>query len=358
MSVYPFCGFGSLGYAKKWAIHIMKHDNLIALLEEYFRGTLDTEQAADLEKWILEDKENYALAKKVCRIELLASRYGAETTIDTRAAWKKVRRRLAHKKNARFTETIRRISLIILAPLLLLSAYFIPRYFDLLEMGNESITIESAVGMTTCTTLPDGTKVWLNSGSTLSYPQTFKGDTRQVKLDGEAYFNVSKVEGQRFVVSAGDIQVEALGTEFNVEAYTDRSDDIRTTLSRGLVRISYPDSNGNTREVDVFPCDSYTYTKGKDNLAYAKVKPYTLSSWRDGKIVLDKTPLDDALRMVGNRYGIRFIVDNAELLQNRYTGTFSEQSLDIVLEMFSETTHISFSREETTEGEMPIIRVR
>lgn len=336
----------------------MKHDNLMALLEEYFRGTLDTEQVADLEKWILEDKENYALAEKVCQIELLASRYGAETTIDTKAAWKKVHRRLTHKKKARFAETIRRISLIAIAPLLLLSAYFMPRYFDLLEMSNENITVESTVGMTTCTTLPDGTKVWLNSGSTLSYPQTFKGDTRQVTLDGEAYFDVNKVEGQSFVVCAGGIQVEALGTEFNVEAYTDRSDDVRTTLAKGLVRISYPDSEGNTREVDVFPCDSYTYTKGEDKLSYAKVNPYTLSSWRDGKIVLDKTPLDDALRMVGNRYGIRFIVDNSELLQNRYTGTFSEQSLDIVLEMFSETTHISFSREETTEGGMPVIRVR
>lgn len=336
----------------------MKHDNLIALLEEYFRGTLDTEQAANLEKWILEDKENYALAEKVCQIELLASRYGAETTIDTKAAWKKVHRRLNRKKRSRFAETARRISLVAITPLILLSAYFIPRYFNLLEMGNETVTIESTVGMTTFTTLPDGTKVWLNSGSTLSYPQTFKGDTRHVNLDGEAYFNVSKVEGQRFVVSAGDLQVEALGTEFNVEAYTDRSDDIRTTLSKGLVRISYPDSCGNTREVDVFPCDSYTYTKGNDKLAYAKVNPYALSSWRDNKIILDKTPLDDALRMVGNRYGIRFIVDNEDLLQNRYTGTFSEQSLDIVLEMFSETTNISFSREEATEGSMPIIRVR
>lgn len=324
------------------------NNRLITQLETYFRGTLEPNQVAGVEEWIMQSKENEDLARKVCRAELLSSRYGAQKNVDCEKAWRQVRRRISRSRRTRFVNYAGRVSLALTIPLLICAAIFIPRYNSLSEKKSAPVVIASAPGVTTQTTLPDGTKVWLNSDSRLTYPQVFSTDTREVTLEGEGYFAVSKVKGQRFVVKAGAIEVEALGTEFNIEAYTDQ---VRATLAEGRIRISYPEGS-----VEAVPGDSYCYDDG--TISRSRVNPYSLSAWRDGRIVLDNTPLSDALRMVGNHFGVNFVIENNSLLKNSYTGTFSDHSLDMILEMFSETTKISFDKVDNDGGSATTIRVR
>ena len=88
--------------------------------------------------------------------------------------------------------------------------------------------------------LPDSTQVWLNAGSTLDYPEHFDETTREVTLTGEAYFDVKHAAEHPFIIHTGQIQTTVLGTAFNINAYTDRS-NIQVSVSRGKVKVSRGD---------------------------------------------------------------------------------------------------------------------
>ena len=203
------------------------------------------------------------------------------------------------------------------------------------------VQIKSTVGMTTSTTLPDGTRVWLNSNSSLCYPVRF-GNTREVTLDGEAFFEVAKDNGRRFLVNAGKLQIEVTGTQFDVEAYSDRGPEVRTTLVSGSVKLHCPDASGYIHTVPICPGEQLCYNSETFRLSRHVSDPALTTAWKDGKILLDNTSIEDALRVIGNRFNVEFMVRNQSLLANRYTGAFSGQTLEVVLEHFKRTTKIHF----------------
>lgn len=113
--------------------------------------------------------------------------------------------------------------------------------------------------MVAAVNLPDGTKVWLNSRSYLKHPTRFTGNTRDVVLNGEAYFSVHKDKSKRFTVSTPfDIKAEVLGTEFNMEAYAADS-SVRTTLVSGSIRLSFLDDNQKHKSFLMKPNEEFTY---------------------------------------------------------------------------------------------------
>ena len=156
--------------------------------------------------------------------------------------------------------------------------------------------------------LPDGTKVWLNSGSSLKHPVKFTGDTRTVELDGEAYFSVRKDRSKRFVVNTPfNIQTEVLGTEFNMEAY--RTDSVvRTTLVSGSVRLSFL-GKGDTKETFVMkPDEEFVYNTATHEARAEKSYVEIYTAWKNGQVVLKNTSLAETLKILSKRFNVEFIV--------------------------------------------------
>ena len=126
---------------------------------------------------------------------------------------------------------------ILLIPALISSIYFYQRIYRLENQPIEQVELSSAYGLVSKITLPDGSEVWLNSGSKLHYPKQFVGNHRKVYLSGEAYFKVSSDKKHRFDVALSNgITVSAYGTEFNINAYED-DDEIQATLANGSIEI-------------------------------------------------------------------------------------------------------------------------
>ena len=127
-----------------------------------------------------------------------------------------------------------RVAAILSIPLLISSLYF---FFSQDADVDQYVEIRANPGMTSQITLPDGSQVWLNSASYLKYPVRFTESDRQVELEGEAYFSVRKDAGRRFLVNVGDnVQLEVLGTEFNVDAYP-KDDFVAASLVTGKVNF-------------------------------------------------------------------------------------------------------------------------
>lgn len=224
---------------------------------------------------------------------------------------------------------------------------FIPLLVTLMvqHWGNDEqelaqmMEIKTNPGMTTSLTLPDGTLVFLNSESTLSYPSRFDGDTRNVNLQGEAYFEVAKNPEKKFIVSTPHrSQIEVLGTHFNVEAY-EKENRVSATLVEGKIGFIYKCDNA-SKKVLMAPGQKLIYDS-KDS----KVQLYATSgeseiAWKEGKIIFRNTPLEEGLRMLEKRYNVEFIIKNNRLKGDSFTGAFTNQRLERILEYFQLSSQI------------------
>ena len=318
----------------------MLNDNEIQdLLPLYARGEVSPQEGRMLDEWICQSAANRKKAEQYFRIEQLYSLAEASEKTDTDSALRALHSRMRRSRTLNAAGWIKLAAAILSVPLLISTIWLSVQLSKADALP--PVQIKSTVGMTTSTTLPDGTRVWLNSNSSLCYPVRF-GNTREVTLDGEAFFEVAKDTGRRFLVNAGKLQIEVTGTQFDVEAYSDRGPEVRTTLVSGSVKLHCPDASGYIHTVPICPGEQLCYNSETFRLSRHVSDPALTTAWKDGKILLDNTSLEDALRVIGNRFNVEFMVRNQSLLANRYTGAFSSQTLEVVLEHFKRTTRIHF----------------
>ena len=173
-------------------------------------------------------------------------------------------------------------------------------------------------------TLPDGTKVWLNAGSQLSYPSFFTKE-RKVFLTGEGFFDVAKNEKAPFIVSTRTIDVKALGTQFNVFSYPE-SDYTSVYLQRGSVKAYFPTSE--TEGVILSP-EQYLVQRGKE-MQLSTLDPDELL-WREGIYTFKKQKLGSIIKKLELYYDVKIIVKDQEILNYEYVGKFRQR--DGVLEI-------------------------
>jgi ferric-dicitrate binding protein FerR (iron transport regulator) len=191
-------------------------------------------------------------------------------------------------------------------------------------------------------TLPDGTKVWLNAGSKLSYPEIFGENERKVKLEGEAFFEVVHLErDQPFIIAAGKTETTVLGTSFNVHAYSKQG--VRVTVITGKVALV------SNRE----PIQRVVLTKGFTGLfdpATQEVKREVTKdlnaiAWKTKVLTFSKTPLHQVIADIARYYHREVRLENASLASCRFTGRFDNQSFDQVIRTLSLTFNAAINNQ-------------
>ena len=187
--------------------------------------------------------------------------------------------------------------------------------------------------------LSDGTKVWLNSESELKYASEFVGEERRVYLTGEAYFEVAKNPEKRFIVSTShQSQIEVLGTHFNIEAY-EKDDKVLATLVEGKIGFIFTQDNV-SKKVLMDPGQKLVYDSRDCKVQLYATSGESETAWKEGKIIFRNTPLEEGLRMLEKRYNVEFIIKNDRLKGDSFTGTFTNQRLERILEYFQLSSQI------------------
>ena len=303
------------------------------LLPRYCDGNVTTEERYLVEEWIAESEEHQKIVRQMYLINLSADTLSVMNRVQPEKALQKVNRRILQSEAKLWLHRIERVAAILFLPLLGLYWFF--PYTT--EKEVRWLTVKTNPGMTTQLTLPDGSHVSLNSESSISYPEVFTDQTRNVTLSGEAYFEVTKNPEQRFIVSTPHQEtVEVLGTSFNVEAFAHDS-TIATTLVEGAVRFKYEG-----KEVAIHPGEKIVYNRLKKQYETFKTNGVPESSWKDGKLIFSNTPFNEALHMLEKRYYVQFKVSNPKYQQDAFTGTFTNQRLDRILEIFQISSHIKW----------------
>ena len=186
-------------------------------------------------------------------------------------------------------------------------------------------------------TLPDNTVVWLNSGSKLTYPVTFSREKREVYLDGEALFKVSRDESRPFFALTNKLDVKVLGTVFNLSAYSD-DNTVKTTLESGSVELWFnPNLVGLKTKEQMMPGQLAIYDPLEKTIAQTKVNTKNFTSWKDGYVVFEKSTLGSIAKRLSRYYNVKIEFENQELANKTFSGNLDLRDSAIkVLELISE----------------------
>ena len=183
-------------------------------------------------------------------------------------------------------------------------------------------------------TLPDGTDVWLNSGSLLIYPQKFTWSKRQVYLDGEANFDVAENPHKPFIVQTHHLFVEALGTRFNVQSYLDMSKTI-ATLEEGKIKVETKTENPGS--YILFPNKQIIYDHYTRQLTERVVDAERIALWKSGYLIFQTTSLNDVVHGLGKRFDMVVQFDTGKYENRTLTVRFSpEETLPDALNIIQE----------------------
>lgn len=166
------------------------------------------------------------------------------------------------------------------------------------------VETKSKKGQTVLVKLEDGSRVWLNSDSKLSYPEHFDGKKRELQLVGEAYFEVVHQEKQPFIIRSGDVKTVVLGTTFNINAYPENK-KVEVTVLSGKVAVVTPSGKKETlKTVFVTSNQKASYVRDEIEIQTSTVKAIETISWKEGKMVFHNTPLLEAIAVVERKYNI------------------------------------------------------
>ena len=192
--------------------------------------------------------------------------------------------------------------------------------------------------------LADGSVVWLNPNSKLEFPQHFTGQFREVKMTGEAFFEVTKDHSHPFIIYSGGVVTRVWGTSFRIKAYSNVPTEV--SVVTGKVSVKLPDAHG--EGVMLYPTQKVVYHKTNHKLVCAKESNNTsMRIWQKASVNFDNVPLDVVLSKLETQFGIRIYTNDKELGQYLLNADFTDQNLPSILEMIESSMNVSYTVSDT-----------
>lgn len=320
-----------------------ENEHIEILISKKLSGHATTEEQAALEHVMTLDPKIRELYKQ-SQYAWINSHYPL-TPEEIKSDREKTKEKIIHTLSVALTQKDRfrllyRAAAILAIPLLLVAGWY---------LGNRSSspspqmisTITAPKGQIAECILADGTRVWLNSGTSIHYDPAFTGRNRIVNLDGEAYFKVAKMRDRPFVVKTPEVHVKVLGTSFNVRAYSDE-DQTETTLEEGNIELDFKHSPGQA-PVKLTPGECASFQIAAKRLQIEKTDTYLRTAWREGKYIFKDADLETIIRQLEKLYDVRIHLKNTDMEHQRFRGIFGyKQNIFDALETIERTTSLKY----------------
>lgn len=318
--------------------------NLDELLPGYLSGELSDEDRASMDQWRAASPENEVHFQNSLKAWESISLLNEMEQFNSFEALKKINTRILNQETTRWWIYIQRAAAILLLPLLIYSGYVSVRNTLLKKQQIEHVvmqTISSRQGMVTQFELADGTKVWLNSGSKLQFPTLFTEDLREVKLSGEAFFEVTKNEKQPFQVKAKDLYIEVLGTSFNVVSYDDEQLS-EVVLVEGKVKLSAEKDQVKKVLGTINPGQRVVYKEENQKVEAEEVTVDKYIAWRDGNLIFRDDKMEEVVKRLSRWFNVEIFINDPEIKSYIYKATFRNENLLQVLNLLKISAPIDF----------------
>jgi transmembrane sensor len=350
--------------------HGMK-DEIVNIIIKFHSRNATEDEIQLLMQWIKENENNKRLFDEVSDIWLVTAKNSNKLDFDTVFALRKVKaklktRQITLNKNrfGGYSVFLKIAALFILAYGLGLATYTLVRK-DNYKLNDETTKISAPIGSKSKITLPDGTQVWLNAGSTISYSGNFNKVNRDIELEGEAYFDVVKNKNLPFIVKTNDIRVKVLGTAFNIKAYPDEG-SAETTLVRGSLIVENNSKNNKVQRTVLSPNQRATFIKSQGKvfltetekkslreekvekvegtiLLSKKVDTEVFTAWKDNRLIIRNESFESLVLRLERWYGVQIQIKNDEIKNYHFNGTIENETIQDVLEIIKYTLPIKYS---------------
>ena len=315
------------------------------LIGKVISGNATSEEIAQLETWKAESPDNVKIYNNSIDVWENSKSWISDEDFRNDKQWVDdgIKLDLTRKVRKIQRESVfYKIAAILAFPMALAISFY---YFSSHEKSADQIQqiceIISPKGHIAKCILPDGTEVWVNTGSTITYDAaTFNHETREIKLSGEAYFDVAKNIEKPFLVYTNMASIKVTGTSFNVKSYPE-GDVFETVLSEGSIEMK-PNSSAH-QTVQLGPGERAIFDINKKGISIEKVDSEIFSAWRNGEILFKDATLNDLLKELERIYNIRFQLKDKQLGEFRFRGMFSyNNNLIDALEKIKRTSGIGY----------------
>lgn len=341
-----------------------KHiDELIVnyLTDGLDKSSLDKKSFDELQVWIAasEENKNYFIQQREVWFSVVSrevtSRYDQEKAF---ALFKKrigghIEEHIGNQKKVQSPEQVRQKFFLpvwwryvaVVAVILAVGCFSYWRGGSDVKSTFADISVEAPLGSKTKLYLPDGTLVWLNAGSRMTYSQGFGVDNRKVQLEGEGYFEVKRNEELPFFVKTKSLQLQVLGTKFNFRDYPE-DHEVVVSLLEGKVELNNLLAAG--KKTVLAPNERGVLNKTDGRMAIETVTASNASQWTDGYLFFDEELLPDIAKELERSYNIKIHIANSQLNTFRFYGNFvrREQSIQEVLDALASTEKMEYKIEE------------
>lgn len=310
------------------------------IISRYFDKQATPEEMEKLQTWLEEDSVNRKMFSELSELHQLTASVPQPLSPDKQKAWKKIESKIKAKRNPSGL-FIRRLSWPAAAVALLLVGMAIYLWVDQSAknklLGTQFTEIITSPGQKSRAILPDGSSVWLNSGSSLRYNGNFNLKDRAVIVEGEAFFEVTKDKAKEFRVRTGMLDVVVYGTSFNIQNFRDENFQ-EITVAEGCVGLW-----DNSREIrQLHPGDQALLDKTTNKIAFRNGDAGMVSAWKNNELVFDNTPIEEVVRYLERWYGVTITIDEAMKKKHKYTFKVKTESFREMLELMKIITPLTY----------------
>lgn len=308
------------------------------IISKSIASELSNDEQKTLDDWIAADNANAMDYQAYIELWNKSKTLVLSDFVDVEESLIKTKERIAPPKKVRVPPVwVRQVAAVLILSLTISALY---NYFvqnnqpEIIVEQTVYQEIEAAYGTKTKVTLADGTKVWLNSGSTLRFPTSFKNaNERRVEINGEGYFDVTKNDEKPFIVNTSTLDVKVYGTQFNVCAYED-FDKMTVALVEGKVSLLKKYGEETKELIVLNPKEVVEYNKSEKKLYHsADNYMYKYTSWKEGQIVFFGDRIERVANRLGKWYNVDINITDNELNSYSFTATFIDESLEQVLKL-------------------------
>lgn len=321
----------------------MDENNLNAeLIARCLDKSASEAEKQELLQWINESKENESLYFTMKELYEAGNWNTLRQEADTIGNWQQLRTKIDESNQPAKNKKFRIIHLVKYAAILVLGAVISVMFLKLNsskninpEFKNQIVT---GIGERSQLVLPDGTKVWVNSCSSVSYKYDYGTNSRNVYLEGEAYFKVTKNEELPFIVHTQGAEIKALGTAFNVTAYHNDV-ELSAVLLEGSISFKQV---GNENAQVIKPGEKITYSKSTQLTNIEEVNAESYVAWSNGETSFEHLKMDEITKRLQRNYHVTFVLQNEKIKNMHFTGTFRNyESLEQILKVISTNTDLN-----------------
>jgi len=330
----------------------MKTDSTypIDLITSYFAGEATSDDRVFLAAWLKADLAHKEFFNSCRNTWASLERSKIESQVDVDQEWNTLKKKVDlspvielkpafgsswNKEDRRFfsPRSLRYAALLII---LIIPAFFIFRIL----VGPHTKRMSADVALLE-SKLPDGTSVTLNTGSTIEYPDSFKNHERDVNLRGEAYFEVTHDKSRPFIISAGKVRIQVLGTSFYVNTNA-LNGKMEVVLTNGKVAIYYDDDL--SRQVILAPGEKADISVDQEGIIKTTNDDPNYISWKTHRLVFTNDHLGEIVKTLGKVYHAQIRITNPAVSQCRLTATFDDQTLGSVLNVIGTTLNLKITQ--------------